>query len=210
MEIVGSLGGGTGKRAVTFSSRRLQPLKGSADLNISLPNSFKFYDSSWGYCWVLQAYLLSRTASVVLRVPWVLRFVRRVLRFGRLSLECSYLLLFVLTFCFWFWFVDPRFFVNFGVVSTLLPAFSFCCLDLCGFSICSCWICPEFVFFCPRLVPALSRPLVFFPGFVPAFGFVYRIFPGFVPQFVFLSRIIPGFLPDFERNWEGLREIERN
>ena len=213
MEIVGSLGGGTGKRAVTFSSRRLQPLKGSADLNISLPNSFKFYDSSWGYCWVLQAYLLSRTASVVLRVPWVLRFVRRVLRFGRLSSECSYLLLFVLTFCFWFCFVDPRFFVNFGIVSTLLSAFSFCCLDLCGLSICCRWICPEFVFCCP--------------GFVSAFGFFSRICPGFWFFFPDFSRICPTicfFFPDYsrisprlweksrgiERNWEKLRKIERN
>ena len=48
--LLAPLGGGTGKRAVTFSTRRLQPLKGSADLDISLLNSFRFYDSSWGYC----------------------------------------------------------------------------------------------------------------------------------------------------------------
>ena len=43
MEIVGSLGGGTGKRAVTFSTRRLQPLKGSAGFTIRLGGIVEFF-----------------------------------------------------------------------------------------------------------------------------------------------------------------------
>jgi len=209
MEIVGSLGGETRRRAIKFSTRRLHPLKGSADLNISLLNSFRFYDSSWGYCWVLQAYLLSRTAFVVFWVPWLLRFARRVVRFGRLSVECPYVLLFVIT-CFVFvWVSDARFLVNLGIVSKFVPAFCFCWLDLAWFVIAFAGSCPEF--------DLLSRICPGFWFFPPDFSRILiscsRIIPGFWFCLLDYSRIFPGLwekLRRIEKIWKKLRKIERN